>query len=426
MEKLSGVPLGAVWSGMEIQDPLAVVKAIARYQKSWTSCSFHRFGSLYYAKDIEIDEHTQNPLYTDCHGNAVKSSEFTVGPSTGRDFSDHGRMKIEFDRGPCKTNLRLEPTFCQLMLSSGQNLEGYALALGRREFTCVQSLPRLPISSATLFGPGTYQPTRQKKLKALQWYLDICKYLLPSDGSIQSPCLWHGDLHADNIFVNPDNPTEIVGIIDWQSTELTPLFMRARQPHFLDYDGPPMIGLERPSLPHNLAELDTAAQTEANKLYLNQALSALYKAPVHLQIPRPYRAMTFRETSSFDLLLLAPHLLVDGEATYLAQVVELEKTWSQLPGVSTLETLPSFPINISSEERAEIQADAEGANKGMQTLQGSQDSLRELFPANRMIPNDQYDEARDALRQMKEQVIEKYSKSESDREIWRSNWPFEA
>ena len=426
MEKLSGVRLGAVWSGMEIRDRLTIVRAIARYQKSWTAYSFHRFGSLYYAKDVEIDEHTENPLYTDAHGNAVKSSEFAVGPSTGRDFSDHGRMSIEFDRGPCKTNLRLETTFCRLMLSSGQNLGEYALALGRRELTCVQSLPRLPISPATLFGPGTYQPTRQKKLKALQWYLEICKYLLPIDESIQSPCLWHGDLHVENIFVNPDNHSEIVGIIDWQSTELTPLFMHARQPYFLDYDGPPMIGLERPSLPHNLAGLDTAAQMEANNLYLNKALSALYKALVHLEIPRLYRAMAFRETSSFDLLLLAPHLLVDGEATYLARVAELEKTWSQLPGVIALEVPPSFPIDISNAERTEIEVDAEGANKGMQTMQGIKDSLRELFPANRVISNDQYDEARDALRQMKEQVIEMYSNSESDREIWWRNWPFEA
>ena len=312
------------------------------------------------------------------------------------------------------------------MLLLGQTVAEYALALGRREITCVQNLSRLPISLATLFGPGTYQPTRQKKLKALQWYLEICKYLLPIDESIQSSCLWHGDLHIEDIFVNPDDHTEISGLIDWQSTELIPLFMHARQPYFLDHDGPPMIGLQRPSLPHNLAELDTSAQTEANNLYLNQALSALYKALIHLQTPRLYRAMAFRETSSFDLLFLAPHLLVDGEATYLAQVKELETTWSQLPGVRGLETPPSFPITMSSAERAEIQADAEGANQGMQTMQGIQDSLGELFPRNKVVSNDQYDEARDALRQMKEQVFELYAKNEGDREIWQSNWPFEA
>ena len=187
-----------------------------------------------------------------------------------------------------------------------------------------------------------------------------------------------------------------------------------------------MQGLERPSLPHSLAELDTEAQTKANRLYLNQALSALYKALVHLQNSCLYRAMTFRESSSFDLLLLAPHLFVDGEATYLSQVMELEKTWSQLPGVNTLETPQSFSIDISNAERAQIKADAEGASLGIATMRGIQDSLDELFRRNKMVLYDQYDDARDALRQMKEQVIEMYAKNEGDREIWLSNWPFEA
>ena len=32
-----------------------------------------------------------------------------------------------------------------------------------------------------------------------------------------SPILLHPDLHARNIFVDPDDPTKILGIIDWQS-----------------------------------------------------------------------------------------------------------------------------------------------------------------------------------------------------------------
>ena len=200
---------------MEIQDRFTVVKAIARLQKSWASCSFHRFGSLYYTEDLGTDEHSQGPLYTDYDGNAVTNSRFAIGPSAGRDFSDDGRMEIELDRGPCKIWLCQNQMLIRLISLEGPTLEEYALALGCREIDCVRSLPRLPRSPVTLFGPGTYQPTRQKKLKALQWYLEVCKYILPTDESIQSPCLWHGDLHNENIFVNPDNPTEVVGIIDW-------------------------------------------------------------------------------------------------------------------------------------------------------------------------------------------------------------------
>lgn len=101
MEKLPGVQLDVVWAGMKIEDRFAIVKAIARYQKAWMSCSFNRFGSVYYADDL--DGHNQSLLYTDGHGVEIMDPKFAVGPSTGREFSDNRRSMVEFDRGPCKT-----------------------------------------------------------------------------------------------------------------------------------------------------------------------------------------------------------------------------------------------------------------------------------------------------------------------------------
>ena len=224
--------------------------------------------------------------------------------------------------------------------------------------------------------------------------------------------------------MDPKNPTKVTGIIDWQSAELAPLFEHARQPYFLDYDGPPIFGLERPHLPKNLAQLDPLAQKEAKALFLNQSLSALYKAILHKQNPRLYRAMAFQETPSFDLLLLARNLLVDGEATYLAQVLELEETWNELPGVCAHEAVP-FPFQFSNEERAEIKADVDGALRGIEAMRGVRDSLGELFPERGIVRNDQYEEARDALRQIREQVIDTYTKDEKEKDIWREGWPFD-
>ena len=276
----------------------------------------------------------------------------------------------------------------------------------------------------TLCGPGTYQPNREKKLKALQCYLTALKYLIPSDQSIQSSCLWHGDLHGDNIFVDPEHPTKIVGIIDWQSTELAPLFYHARQPYFLDYDGPPIIGLERPRLPANLAQLDPAAQQQAKNLYFSRSLSALYKTLVHKQSPTLYRALAFQESTSFDLLLLARNLLVDGEATYLAQVLELEKSWEELPGVRARGDIP-FPFRFSEEEKMLIESDVNGAMRGMDAMHSVKESLGELFPERGIVRNEQYEEACDALQQVKEQVIEEFAHNEIDREAWRKAWPFD-
>lgn len=107
MEKTPGVPLDTVWAEMGIEDRLVIVKAIARYQKAWMSCTFKQFGSLYYSEDL--DGPTQSLLYTDCDGVELKEPKFVVGPSTGRSFSDDGRSMVEFDRGPCKTLSQSSP-----------------------------------------------------------------------------------------------------------------------------------------------------------------------------------------------------------------------------------------------------------------------------------------------------------------------------
>jgi hypothetical protein len=100
MEKVIGVELEGVWPGMGIRDRFAIVKAIAGFQKEWCSISFKRFGSLYYADDLNGTD-VNEPLYVDADGNDVYNGRFAVGPSTGRETIDEGRANIDFDHGPC-------------------------------------------------------------------------------------------------------------------------------------------------------------------------------------------------------------------------------------------------------------------------------------------------------------------------------------
>lgn len=202
-------------------------------------------------------------------------------------------------------------------MNTGETLEEYHTAIGLREIACINQLPRLPKSPITLCGPGTYQATRERKLDALDCYLKLIKFFLPTDGSIASSHLWHSDLHVANVFVYPSKPTEIVGFIDWQSTELSPLYHHARRPYFMDYEGPPAYGLERPQLPEDVETLDATAKMHEEILFLQQSLCSLYNTLTHYQNTRLYAALEFQQTMSYLLLLLAGHLLVDGEAAYL-------------------------------------------------------------------------------------------------------------
>ena len=99
MEKTKGVALGNMWPKMDIEQRWAVIQAIARHQKAWTSVSFDQFGSLFYAKDL--DEHMQSLSYVKSEGVRTSNTKFCVGPTTARDSVDDGRMAVSFDKGPC-------------------------------------------------------------------------------------------------------------------------------------------------------------------------------------------------------------------------------------------------------------------------------------------------------------------------------------
>lgn len=101
-----------------------------------------------------------------------------------------------------------------------------------------------------LYGPKLYNPTAIKKLEALSNLLRILDFLLPADPQLTSSHLWHNDLHDENIFVDPENLTPIRGIIDWQSTQILPLFDNSMDPSFLTYEGPEVgDNLDIPELP---------------------------------------------------------------------------------------------------------------------------------------------------------------------------------
>jgi hypothetical protein len=246
------------------------------------------------------------------------------------------------------------------------------------------------------------------------------KYLLPTDETISSAHLWHDDLHLANIFVDRAEPTKVMGLIDWQSTEISPLYFHARQPHMIDYIGPPISGLERPQPRENLDELEPSERESANTIYLQQSLCSLFNTLTHRQNPRLYAALQFQQTQKYLLLVLARNLLIDGEASYLAQIAELESTWNEFSG----EEGSTYPFFFSDKEREELEADVEGVVRGMEVMRSIRESLGELFPDQGIVKPDDYEEALDALAQMKDQVIDAFATNATDREAWEKAWPF--
>lgn len=85
----------------------------------------------------------------------------------------------------------------------------------------------------------------------------------PRVADVSDPVVWHTDLHLGNIFVSPDEPAIIEGIIDWQSSQTCPLFIQAR---FLEFLMPPKdytFGYDLPGLPNYFDDLSPEQQVQA-------------------------------------------------------------------------------------------------------------------------------------------------------------------
>ncbi|PGH13534.1 hypothetical protein AJ80_06284 [Polytolypa hystricis UAMH7299] len=212
MERSPGVQLRELWDQLDVGVRWKVVQSLAKFQMLWTDVSFPQFGSLYYKHDLMS---ARSLVYTNGETSEIVDDRFAIGPSTSRQGTDDGRLSVDFDRGPWNTALE------------------YEVASGRREMRAIEELSQIPKSPIAIYAPGTYQPSKKKKIAAVQGYLNIVKYLLPLDKSIQMSHIWHDDLHVGNIFVNPDNPPGILGFIDWQAAELAPLYHHVVEPYIL-------------------------------------------------------------------------------------------------------------------------------------------------------------------------------------------------
>lgn len=63
--------------------------------------SFDQYGSIYFSNDLDQNTRVQ-PLRSYKTGIVKEYSEFSIGPSTGRELFDDMRHQEEFDKGPCQ------------------------------------------------------------------------------------------------------------------------------------------------------------------------------------------------------------------------------------------------------------------------------------------------------------------------------------
>jgi hypothetical protein len=244
-------------------------------------------------------------------------------------------------------------------------------------------------------------------------------FLLPKDEEVSKPVLWHPDLHADNIFVNPNNPTEIVSVIDWQSVNLSPLSLQARHPGLIEFDGPIPEGLQSIELPDNFEQLSPEEQLETKKLRAAQSLYKLYEIQLIRHCPEIYRALQFRDSLPGQIMGLSGSIFSDGEPVVKGMLMRLEEQWSAHVGSSV-----PCPLSFSESERDRQREDEALWNRSVVLMDEFLTRVGAYRGWDGWVNRDNYDRMKRHLERCKGDFLDSHCVSEEEKSQWRSVWPF--
>lgn len=141
------------------------------------------------------------------------------------------------------------------------------------------------------------------------------------------PAMWHTDLHMGNIYVSEENHTQILSLIDWQSTSVSPLFVQVRWPEFLKPPEDYPEGLVYPKLPSNFEQLD-ADEKKVALFQKDQADNAkAYEAATYINNSDAYTAGWHVDDSLRELFKRIGDTWDDGIVPLRTCLVKVCEDW---------------------------------------------------------------------------------------------------
>ncbi|EME42803.1 hypothetical protein DOTSEDRAFT_72312 [Dothistroma septosporum NZE10] len=403
MAKCPGIELHKLWDTITDRQKAAIIHKLVSYEAMFASSTLPKYGSIYYARDLKCtkkDEGVLLPL-----GQSMHRPGFVIGPTTDRNFFDHGRAGATTNRGPWST------------------VEEYNLAIAEREIACLQRSSKYPDPQGFYNGPGQYQQDLNTKLQTLRNYEKVAQYLKPTDPTLSKPALWHTDLHWDNIFVDENDPTEITAIIDWQAVHIAPLFAHARHPTFLEFDGevPDTFDADAITLPENFETLDGSQQQAAKKLRNAQILWKLYEVELVCQCEDVRRAIRFGKGLLGRLPSLAGNIFSDGELLVQDLLMSLQQEWKQVVDDPT--TIPC-PLSFTDEDKRAHEKQFVLWTQSIELMTDFLTSIGGYRGWDGSVSHEQYKAGKEHMRHFKEDFISRHSATEEEEIRWLKVWPF--
>lgn len=275
--------------------------------------------------------------------------------------------------------------------------------------------------------PGQYCPSRKAKLEVLDSFIQVFRHLLPINKQTHAAVLWHADLHTNNIFVDPEEPTRITGLIDWQGVSIAPMFLQTRIPALLEFDGPlPPPGLDQIALPSNFESLSPEEQHAAKILRRDQSLHKLYEIGLLQHAEPAAQALRLRNVIGTRVTAMAANIFKDGEPVVLGYLMSIVDNWAAVvgPGLKADEPLVPFPLQFTAEQRQQQQKDEELWSSGVELLSDLRDQLGVYNGWDGYVSHDMYEELKLRVKQVREGFLQQVAETEEERQEWARIWPF--
>lgn len=290
----------------------------------------------------------------------------------------------------------------------------FITAIAQREIATAKANLQYPLTPTGLFnGPRQYKPTLSKKLSALHNYLKVAPHVLPSNKATHAAVLWHGDLHAQNIFVDSTEPARIVGIIDWQSVSACPLFMQVRRPALLDYDGPVPEELGRVSLPAGFEGMDPDEQKKAKALRQAQTLHNLYLVRWLQAHETVFQAIQEQNKLRYQVSIVPGLTLMDYEPLLNSLLRDLEKDWERIVGGSS-----PFPVQLSEQEVQQQERDGELWAQGVELMDAFVRDTGCFKHWDGRVSDGDYEQSRRELDEGVMRFLDREARNEEERREW--------
>lgn len=211
-------------------------------------------------------------------------------------------------------------------------------------------------------------------IRLLDNFLAVIPTILPPD-ELSAPVLWHNDLHASNIFVSPEGPPDILGLIDWQGISVRPLFLQASFAACVRYQGDDRItippGMAAPMLPP-----DFESYSEEDKEYLKgqerlAIIHKYYETRVTLRNPVYFASQTYPHIEHVvPPILSASRTWYEGMHHLRQVLLELQDAWEDIaPGTASPITWDTDEISKHRESYPRLMEYEERVEKVVEGLQ---------------------------------------------------------